>query len=476
MENNNVPERKESNRRSFIKTTSAWAAGFLVSPQIIQAAKAKPPVVNAAPTVFTKDATVSAVLGGTPIRTKKWPEWPIWNPDTDEKIVVDDIRSGIWSRAGLVKEFEDKWAAVVGTKRCLAVVNGTNAITTALLQFDIGGGDEVIVPSYTFIGTVAPVLATGAMPVFVDTDKETFQMDPAKIEAKITARTKAIIPVHILGLPVDIEKIMAIAKKHNLLVIEDACQAHMAEVNHKRVGSFGDAGCWSFQNSKNLAIGEGGAITSNNDHFMDKCYSYHNYGNPYGAMVGSVDTGTLIAGNKLRLTEYQAAIGLSQLKRLEAQTNLRNENAAYLRSKIKDMPGITPYKLYDNVTKAAFHLFPFRYNAAAFKGLPRAAFIKALTAEGVPVSSGYTPLNKMPYLQNAFESKNYKKMYPAKMLDIKTYHEQNNCPVNDKLCNEEAVWLFQSMLLTAKEDMDDVAAGIEKVYNNAEAIKKEMKG
>jgi dTDP-4-amino-4,6-dideoxygalactose transaminase len=192
-------------------------------------------------------------------------------------------------------------------------------------------------------------------------------------------------------------------------------------------------------------------------------------------VVGSVDAGTLIAGNKLRLTEYQAAIGLSQLKRLEEQTNMRNENAAYLRQKIKDMPGIIPYKLTPNVTKAAFHLFPFRYNKEAFKGLSREAFIKALTAEGVPVSSGYTPLNKMPYLQNAFESKNYKKMYPAKALDIKAYMQHNECPNNDKLCNEESVWLFQSMLLGSKEDMDDIASGIEKVYSNAEAIKKATK-
>lgn len=475
MENKKVDTTNESNRRSFIRSTGLVAAGFLLSPQLIQAAKAAVPPVTGTPAILSGDATVAALLGGNPIRSKKWPEWPIWNVDTDEKIVVDDLRSGIWSRAGLVKEFETKWAEVIGAKRCLSVVNGTNAITTSLLQLGIGGGDEVIVPSYTFIGTVAPVLATGAMPVFADTDPETYQIDATKIEAKITSRTRAIIPVHILGLPVDIEKIMAIAKKHNLLVVEDACQAHMAEVNHKRVGSFGDAGCFSFQNSKNLAIGEGGAITSNNDKFMDMCYSYHNYGNPYGTVVGSVDSGTLIAGNKLRLTEYQAAIGLSQLKRLEAQTNLRNENAAYLRAKIKDMPGIVPYRLYDNVTKAAFHLFPFTYKQEAFKGLPRNEFIKALTAEGIPVSSGYTPLNKMPYLGNAFQSKNYKKMYPAKMLDIKSYLQRNDCPVNDKVC-DEAVWIFQSMLLGSKEDMDDIASGIEKVYSNADAIKKAMKG
>ena len=472
--NNNKDSIHALDRRRFLKSTGTLAAGFLVAPEIIQAAKVIHPVMPQPPQIST-DNKAAALLGGNPVRTKKWPEWPVWNIDTDEKIVIDDIRSGIWSRAGLVTNFEEQWAAVVGTKRCLAVVNGTNALTTALLQFDIGGGDEVIVPAYTFIGTVAPVLATGAMPVFADIDRETFQMDPAKIEAKISSRTRAIIPVHILGLPVDIKKIMAIAKKHSLIVIEDACQAHMAEVDHQRVGSFGHAGCFSFQNSKNLPIGEGGAINSNDGQFMDKCYSYHNYGNPYGSVVGSVDAGTLMAGNKLRLTEYQAAIGLSQLRRLEAQTILRNENAAYLRAKIIGSPGISPYRLYDNVTRAAFHLFPFRYNEEAFKGLPRAAFIAAMNAEGLPVSSGYAPLNKMPYLQHAFSSKNYKKMYPAKRLDIKRYNEQNQCPVNDKICNEEAVWIFHSLLLAGKADMDDIASGIEKVYNNVEAIKKKFK-
>lgn len=464
----------DSNRRSFIRSTGMAAAGFLLSPQLIQMAKATPPKLTV-PSILTGDATKAALLGGAPLRTKKWPEWPIWNIDTDEKAVIDDLRSGVWSRAGLVKEFEQKWAQVVGTKRCLAVVNGTNALTTALMQLGIGGGDEVLVPSYTFIGTVAPVLATGAMPIFVDTDKETFQIDASKIEAKITPRTRAIVPVHILGLPVDIEKILAIAKKYNLVVVEDACQAHMAEVNQKRVGSFGDAGCFSFQNSKNLAIGEGGAITSDNEKFMDLCYSYHNYGNPYGASVGSVTSGTAIPGNKLRLTEYQAAIGLAQLKRLEEQTNLRNDNAAYLKDKIKAIPGITPYRLYDNVTKAAFHLFPFRYSKEAFKGLSRDAFIKACNAEGIPCMTGYTPLNKMPYLQAAFESKNYKRMYSAKMLDIKKYNQRNQCPVNDQLCDEEAVWLFQSVLLAGKEDMNDIANAIEKIHNNAEEIKKNAK-
>lgn len=452
----------DKGRRAFLKNTGKATAGAFLSPMVAKAGFH-----------FSNFGTRKpALLGGSPVRTAPWPGWPIWDKDTDEKRVLEDLRSGIWSRATLVDTFEAAWAKAIGTKRCLSVVNGTNALITALTQLDIGGGDEVIVPVYTFIATVAAVLATGAMPVFVDTDADTFQIDAAKIEAKITPRTKAIIPVHILGMPADMRTILALAKKHNLKVIEDACQAHFAEIDHQRVGSFGDAGCFSFQNSKNLAIGEGGAITANDDDFMDHCYSYHNYGNPFGAMVGNVHAGTVMAGTKLRWTEYQAAIGLAQLERLEGQTEKRNQNAAYLRDKIKTVPGIVPYRLYDNVTRAAFHLFAFRYQKDAFKGLSRADFIAAMNAEGIPCMDGYSPLNKMPYLQNAFQSKNFKRMYPARELDIRAYNERNQCPVNDKLCDEEAVWLFQSVLLAERTDMDDISNALEKVHTNAQSLKK----
>ena len=464
MENKKL---REKSRRAFIKSTGMLAAGALLTPSVLTAAGK---AVGAAPAV----SKVPALSGGLPVRTKAWPTWPIWNKDTDEKLVVDDLRSGVWSRASLVTQFEQEWASYVGTKRCLSVVNGTNALIASLIQMGIGGGDEVIVPPYTFIATVAAVLATGAMPVFVDTDVSTWQIDALKIEAKITSKTKAIIPVHILGLPADMVTIMAIARKHGLVVIEDACQAHGAEIGGRRVGSFGHAGCFSFQNSKNLAIGEGGAINSDDEKFMDKCYSYHNYGNPYGSVVGQVNAGTLIPGTKLRLTEYQAAIGLVQMKRLAAETDKRNANAAYLRSRISKIPGVIPYNFYDNVTKAAFHLFPFRYDKAGFKGLPRAEFIKAMEAEGIPCSEGYSPLNKMPYLQQAFESKNYRKMYSSVELDINAFNERNGCPLNDKLCNEEAIWFYQSMLLADKPDMDDIVNAIEKIHANADRLNKKI--
>lgn len=457
-------ENNDYTRRKFIKQNSVLGMGAVMSPGI----------GSSLLSTGKNDIDIPAILGGKPVRTEHWPKWPKWVQETDEKRVLEVLRSGIWSRKKTVTEFEDKWAQTIGSKRCLAVVNGTNALIASLAQLDIGGGDEVIVPPYTFIATVAAVIAVGAMPVFADIDPETFQIDPDKIEEKITPRTRAILPVHILGLPADMERIMQIANKHNLLVVEDACQAWLAEINHKKVGTFGNAGCFSFQNSKNMPMGEGGAIVSDDDEFMDRCYSYHNYGNPYGAVVGAVGAGTVIPGTKLRITEYQAAIGLAQLERLEDETETRNINAAYLRSKIIDIPGIIPYKLYDNVTRAAFHLFPFRYDKNGFKGLPRETFLKALRAEGIPCSSGYTKLNKMPFIENTFKTKNFKKMYPAEMLDYNQYMAQNECPSNDTICDEEAVWLPQSVLLSPKPEMNDIANAIEKIQKNAEKINKEV--
>jgi len=451
-----MDNKKENSRRQFLKKAAKGAVAVAIAPAALN----------------TQVRTVPALLGGDPVITSHdWPSWPIWKPETDEKRLLEVMRSGVWSRNKVVSEFEQRWAETIGSRRCLSVVNGTNALNTALAQLEIGWGDEVLVTPYTFIASVSCILFNGAIPVFVDVDPETFQMDPDKIEEKITPHTKAIIPVHILGLPCDMERIMTIANRRNLYVIEDACQAWMAEINHKKMGTFGHAGCFSFQNSKNMPIGEGGAIVSDDDAFMDRCFSYHNYGNPYGSVAGEVGAGTIMIGTKLRLTEYQAAIGLAQLERLEEQTETRNVNAGYLKNRIKDIPGILPYRLYDNVTRAAFHLFPFRYQKEAFKGLPRGKFLEALRAEGVPCSNGYSELNKMPFLKNAFNSRFFQKFYPKERLDYGKYAEENKCPLNEKLCNEEAVWFSQNMLLGSKKDMDNMAMAIEKVYNNAEKLK-----
>jgi dTDP-4-amino-4,6-dideoxygalactose transaminase len=176
-------------------------------------------------------------------------------------------------------------------------------------------------------------------------------------------------------------------------------------------------------------------------------------------------------GTKLRITEYQAAIGLAQMKRLESQTDTRNENAHYLRSKLQDIPGIVTVKFSPGVTRTSAWQFPFRYKAEAFQGLSRADFLKALRAEGIPGSTGYVTQNDKPYLKSTFESKNYKAMYPKKMLDFDRFLESNRCPENDLLC-QEAVWFSQNMLLGTKADMDDIVEAILKVKKNAGEIKK----
>jgi perosamine synthetase len=458
--------KRNYSRREFIKQNSLTGLGAFIAMSTASPAYSNIKLSTGNP----------AILGGVPVRTRAWPSWPVWDIATDEKFVVDVLRKGVWCRAGVAKsvvnEFEKQWSEALGSKRCLATVNGTNSLIIALRMLNVGGGDEVIVTPYTFIATISAIIEVGAMPVFVDVDPETFQIDPEKIQAKITSRTRAILPVHILGLPADMVRIMDIARKNNLIVVEDACQAWFAEINNRKVGTFGNAGCFSFQNSKHLAIGEGGAIISDDDTFMDLCHSYHNCGRPYGNMADAVGGSYVVRGNNLRMTEYQAAIGLVQLKRLDSQTSLRNRNAGYLRSKITNIPGILPYKLYPNVTRASFHLFPFRYKKEEFNDLPREIFLRALRAEGVPASSGYGgTLNSMPYLNDSFQSKNYQLMYPKRMLNFEKFVERNRCPENERLCNEEAVWLSQSMLLGTNADMDDIYNAIEKIHSSSGKIR-----
>jgi len=437
-------------RRGFLEAASAGTI----------AATAGGPLVASSQT--TKKL---AIHGGEPVHRGGWPGWPIWDEARDEDRVLKVLRSGVWSRRGLVAEFERRYASLMGTKHCLATTNGTNALFTALSALDLGAGDEVLVGPYTFVATVDAILLVGALPVFVDTDRETFTVDPDAMEERITENTRAILPVHILGLPADMDKITALAKKHNLRVVEDACQAWMAEWRGKKVGAIGDLGCFSFQNSKNLTCGEGGAVIGDDERLMDICHSFHNFGRPHGSMPGG--RGCVRLGTKARMAEYQAAILLAQMERLEEQTARRVENAAYLTSKLEPIPGIVPHKLNPGVTRAAYHMYAFRYLPEQFGDVPRSKFLQALSKEGVPCSGGYGPLNKTDFLEHTFQSKNYKKMYSPKQIE--RARQMSECPENDRLCTE-AVWFFQSLLLGSRKDMDDIANAIEKIYENRDQL------
>jgi dTDP-4-amino-4,6-dideoxygalactose transaminase len=382
--------------------------------------------------------------------------------ENEEKAWMKVLRGGKWNRldGDNARQFEETWAAKLGAKHCLATANGTSALIISLNALGIGPGDEVIVPPYTFVATVNAVLMHHAIPVFVDTDPETFQIDARKIEAAITERTRCILPVHLGGSPADMDAILEIGRKRRLPVLEDACQAHLAEWRKRKVSTLGTLGCFSFQASKNLNSGEGGAILTNDTDLYRVCQSFHNNGRG--------DTGAGFAyvrnGANLRITEFQAVLLAEQLKRIEEQSRRREQNAAYLTKQLAEIPGIRPAKMYPGATRNAYHLYMFRYDKTGFANLARAQFLKALEAEGIPCSSGYTPLNKEPFLKNTFDSRAYRAIYPAKQLTEWT--ERNQCPANDRLC-EEAVWFTQTMLLGRREDMDQIAEAIRKIQKQA---------
>jgi dTDP-4-amino-4,6-dideoxygalactose transaminase len=306
----------------------------------------------------------------------------------------------------------------------------------------VQAGDEVIVPPYTFVATINAVLAMHALPVFVDTDPRTFQIDAKKIEAAISPRTVAIVPVHLGGNVADLDAVTAVAAKHRVPVLEDACQAHLAEWKGKKVGTFGTFGCYSFQASKNLNSGEGGAVLTNDSAMIERCYAFHNNGR--GRSTPGYDFSYRDRGLNLRLTEFQGALLMAQMTRLAKQTDTREKNAAYLTKQLKEIPGIAPAEQYGGCTRNAYHLYMFRYDAAKFAGLQRAQFLKAMQAEGIPASGGYSPLNKEPLLDTALSSRGFKRAFDEKTLQ--QWRERNHCPANDRLC-AEAVWLTQTMLL-----------------------------
>jgi perosamine synthetase len=437
------------NRRSFLAMTGAAAA-----------------LGGRAPRVVAQSSSVPAALGGTPIRSAPFPSWPV-SDGLEERALAGVLQSGRWNRASRVEAFEREYAALTGAAHCLAVANGTSALLTALAVLDVGPGDEVIVPPYTFVATINVVLQRHALPVFVDSDIETFQIDAWRIEAAITPRTKVIMPVHLGGSAADLDAILSLGRSRNIPVLEDACQAHLAEWRGRKVGSLGVAGAFSFQASKNLNSGEGGALITSDAAFADAAYAFHNNSTPRGG-GGFAYRGP---GLNLRLTEFQAAVLSSQMTRLAAQAARRDENGAYLTHQLAEIDGITPTRMYAGCTRNAYHLYMFRYDAAGFGGLSRDGFLRALRAEGIPASGGYNPLNKAPSVLGTLASRAFVRIYGKKTLA--GLAERNACPVNDRLC-QEAVWLTQTMLLGPRTDMDDIAAAARKVQASGAALARKL--
>jgi perosamine synthetase len=338
-----------------------------------------------------------ALKGGKPVRTTPWPKWPLFTDKdkADLAALLDDGR--MTSITGpKVREFEEKYAAAFGARHALATCNGVTALHLALAALEIGPGDEVIVPAHTFIGTSIPVLMANAIPVFVDVSRDSFNIDPAKIEAAITPRTKAIVPVHLNGLPADMAEITAIATRHGLAVVEDACQAHGAFYRGTRVGTLGELSCFSFFEDKVLTTGEGGMVVTNDERLYDIARSIRSYGEEFVRDIGDRKYEHLRLGFNYRMGALPAVLGINQLDRLDAMVAKRNANARYLRERLAKVPGITPPKDFPD-RLSAFYKFVCRIDTALIR-TDVLTFIEAIKSEGVPATPRYPkplPLQKV---------------------------------------------------------------------------------
>jgi len=400
---------------------------------------------------------VLAALGGPPVRTRPFPRWPEIDP-ADEAALLRALHGSYWGLHGdgEIERFEARFAEYQQARHAVAVANGTVALRIALLAAGIRAGDEVLVPPYTFLATASAVAEANATPVFVDIDPDTFNLCPRAAAAAVTPRTRALIPVHIGGLPAEMDELLALARRHDLVVIEDAAHAHGAEYRGRRVGALGHLGCFSFQSSKNLTSGEGGAVVTDDPALAARVRSIHNCGRVPGGAWYEHHT---ISGN-YRITEFQAALLNSQLDKLEEQTQRRERNALRLYARLRQVPGIRPQARPTYAHRHGNHLFLFHYDAAEW-GVPREVFLRALEAEGIPAAPGYPlPL----YRQPLFARGDFGPYSAAFDQHPGLSYAAVRCPNCEEICGRAGAWLYQNVLLGTPEDTDDIARAFEKLH------------
>jgi len=412
-------------------------------------------------------ASQLAILGGTPVRLKPFPPHPIIG-ERERHAVMEVLDQG--SLSGFhanfmggprVQRFERDFATQFGMRHGIAVNSGTAALHVALAAAHIGPGDEVIVPSYTFTATAAAVLHHNAIPVFVDVEPRTFCVTAELIEAAITPRTKAVIPVHLLGNVCQMDAILNVAHRHRLVVIEDNAQSPGAKIGGRLAGTIGNAGTFSFVETKNMVTGEGGMVLTDNDELAERCRLIRNHGECY--VVGKPRAYVAnILGWNYRMTEIEAAIGSAQLTQFKEGTDQRVANGEFLDTHIR-LPGITPPYREPNV-RHVYHLYALLYDEGVV-GISRSVFQRALAVEGIPCSLGYPhPLYRNPLFQAG------------------TAYGQDGCPftcrpgvnppdyrklflqVAEDLCNKRALWTNVVRPPATIDDMQDVVRAFEKIY------------
>ncbi len=378
-----------------------------------------------------------ALLGGKPLTT--YADWPTWPPRLSalkkalEKVVEHD-QWGVRSEA--VKQFEERFAEFHNATYGLAMANGTVALVAALRALNVGPGDEVILPAYTFMAAAAAILDLGAIPVFAEIDPRTFNLNPSEAEKAITQRTKVIMPVHIGGNPADMNAFIEIADRHNVAILEDAAQAPGARYAGKGIGGLGAAGIFSFQSSKNLTAGEGGIVLTNDDGLYQRLFEIYNCGRSTDGSWYEHFT----PGLNYRMSAFQAAVLLTQMDHLDEWAQRREKNGLYLEELLNSIPGITCAGRESSTDRNAYHLFIFTYDSDEFNGLSKSRFLEAMRAEGVVATEGYQPLYDLDFID-----------YNGPKL-----------PVTERVCRQ-GVWLRQFQLLADRSLMDKIGDAVRRI-------------
>lgn len=415
-----------------------------------------------------------ALFGGSKTRTQPFPPHPIIDEE-EKQAVLAVLESGRLSTfiaapgqfflgGEKIKRFESEFAAYHGVKYAVSFNSATAALHAAVVAVGVQPGEEVIVPPYTFTSTATCALMHNAIPVFADIQEVIYCLDSKAVEQAISPLTRAIIPVHLFGHPADMDSLMAVARQHNLKVIEDCAQAPGATYKRRLVGTIGDCGIFSFTESKTIMTGEGGMLITNEPEIAEVAQMVRNHGEVILESQKERSYTSTILGWNYRMTEIEAALGIVQLSRLNDLNAHRIALADYLSKHIQDLPGLKPPTVYPDC-KHVYFVYPFRYDEKA-AGLSRSEFVKALAAEGIPVGAGYVrPLYLSPIYQE-------KKPAAFQLYKGTARYEKGMCPVAEAM-HERELLLFGVMRPPATfADMDDIIAAMKKVLENRHEFEK----
>jgi dTDP-4-amino-4,6-dideoxygalactose transaminase len=401
-----------------------------------------------------------ALHGGERARAGPWSAWPEFG-ELERTALARVLESRSWggfpSPNTEARAFCEAFARYVGADHAVACANGTVSLTLALQAARVSPGAEVITTAYTFVGTASSIAAAGCMPVLTDVVPGSYCIDPDAVEAAITARTEAVIPVHLACSMADMDRLSELCERRGLLLVEDCAHAHGASWRGRGAGSIGHLGSFSMQSTKLLTAGEGGALTTSDSTFEQRLQSLVNCGRkepPFDAFPER------LLGHNLRMTEWQAALLRCQLERLPEQHERRARRLEHFERAIASVPGLRPLERDARVTHRTSYQYILRYDPDAFAGVPRDVALRALAAEGVPCSGRfYLPLNEDPL----FAPDPYTNFAVRAGAD----YSADCFPVARRAAYDEAIWLPHELFLGSDDDVDDLVRAFAKVQAGA---------